>query len=544
MKKTIIRRVAALFLSLILAVGISAAASASGALGGWELLSAEEAAESGPEARAAFEQAAEGLLGVDYEPLILVARQIVNGTDYCILCRARVVSPDAPSYFSLVYVNADLQGKAKILNIAVLENTGAAGFVPGSWTANDGGIALEDHEDVRSAFDKAMEGLVGAGYEPLAFLSRQTAAGSNYCFLARVTPVVPDARPALAQVYIYADLQGDARLGGVTKLILNAEAEPEESGRSPVLAIWTDEDDGSLVREEFFDESGNCIKEVFYDENTGDIWSTRNCQYDSSGRLAVIEETENDGSVYFQRWEYDKNGNRTAFYDLDENGNEKLAAAFENELDGQGRLVRRISRYTDPEIGFLNSVTVYTYDEEDRVLTEEITYPEGSFSAFSNRTEYVYDEAGNLTEIHTYILTTGEESQYTLQEYNDEGLMIRMTRGGTASEATTWVIEYSYDYPVGLDAYTGTYYTPSDAPAPASVEIQEDGTFVVSIQRLTVIEGEASWAGEGIICLRGTDASGGPIELQLRQEENGFSLTVTDSNWGLLPNDTVFPMAR
>ncbi len=205
MKKTVTGRALAALLSLLLVLSLSTAASAAGLLGGWDL---PEDAALEDETLAAFETAAEGLLGVDYEPLALLGTQVVAGTNYCVLCRARVTAPDATPYFALVYVYADLEGGAKILNIVPLENTGAAGALPGGWIANDGEIDPAADENVSVAFSGALEGLVGAEYEAVACLSRQVVSGTNYCLLAKVTPVVPDGQPALAQVYVHVDLQG------------------------------------------------------------------------------------------------------------------------------------------------------------------------------------------------------------------------------------------------------------------------------------------------------------------------------------------------
>ena len=86
-------------------------------VGGWTI--SEDTALT-EEARAAFEKAMEGLTGVGYEPVALIGTQVVSGTNYCILCEARTIVPDAVPYYALVYVYADLKGGAELLNIAAL----------------------------------------------------------------------------------------------------------------------------------------------------------------------------------------------------------------------------------------------------------------------------------------------------------------------------------------------------------------------------------------------------------------------------------------
>ncbi len=87
--------------------------------------------------------------------------------------------------------------------------------------------AAELPEDAQAAFDKALEGLVGAEYTPVALLSTQLVAGMNYCVLCQITPVVPDATPTWALVYIYADLQGNAEITNVYDLYIDRHSAPE-----------------------------------------------------------------------------------------------------------------------------------------------------------------------------------------------------------------------------------------------------------------------------------------------------------------------------
>ena len=83
-------------------------------------------------------------------------------------------------------------------------------------------------EDAQAAFDKAVEQLDGATYTPVALLSTQVVAGTNYCILCQIIPVVPDPVPTWALVYIYADLQGNAEIMNVYELYIDRHAYPEE----------------------------------------------------------------------------------------------------------------------------------------------------------------------------------------------------------------------------------------------------------------------------------------------------------------------------
>ena len=85
-------------------------------VGGWENVPHE--AEELPEgAQEAFDKATENLDGAEYTPVALLATQVVAGVNYCILCQITPVVPDAESHWSLVYIYADLQGNAEIMNV-------------------------------------------------------------------------------------------------------------------------------------------------------------------------------------------------------------------------------------------------------------------------------------------------------------------------------------------------------------------------------------------------------------------------------------------
>ncbi|MCR4907071.1 MAG: hypothetical protein K6A33_13460 [Clostridiales bacterium] len=88
-------------------------------VGGW---SEPEDAAVTEEVKAAFDQAVEGLLGVDYTPVAVVGTQLVAGTNYCVLCECVVVAPEAEPYYALVYFYEDLEGNATLTNIKPLSN--------------------------------------------------------------------------------------------------------------------------------------------------------------------------------------------------------------------------------------------------------------------------------------------------------------------------------------------------------------------------------------------------------------------------------------
>ena len=73
--------------------------------------------------------------------------------------------------------------------------------VVGDWDLSDvKGIALP--QKVESAFTEVVSGIVGADYEPVAYLGKQLVNGVNYKILALKTPVVPNGTKHFVKLII------------------------------------------------------------------------------------------------------------------------------------------------------------------------------------------------------------------------------------------------------------------------------------------------------------------------------------------------------
>lgn len=180
------------------------------------------------EQRAIFEKALAELVGVNYVPIACLGTQVVAGRNYCFLAQATVVYPDALPKYVLIYVYADLQGNAQIMNIAdmpVVPKENGAEPIPEGETLAGGWAYAESYEitdEIKDRLNKALESLDGADYEPVANLGTQVVAGLNRCLLCKITPVVPNAVPHYALVYVYEKLDGGAEISQVIDLDVGA----------------------------------------------------------------------------------------------------------------------------------------------------------------------------------------------------------------------------------------------------------------------------------------------------------------------------------
>ncbi len=88
-------------------------------------------------------------------------------------------------------------------------------ILPGGWVSTESPALTED---VQNVFNRALEGLTGVSYEPIACLGRQLVNGTNYCLLCRITAVSPDAAPHYAFVTVWQSLDGNAEISSISEL--------------------------------------------------------------------------------------------------------------------------------------------------------------------------------------------------------------------------------------------------------------------------------------------------------------------------------------
>ena len=152
----------------------------------------------------------ETLMGVDYEPLALLGRQVVAGMNYAYLCKATVVAPNAEPYLVVVFVYQALDGSCEVLNIVPIDvgagsqegdisviafDPAAAEPTTGSWQvvainmqAREAGVKLSEKESlqllqVEIPFTECQT-VMEYGHLPMYCLAWQVVSGTNYCFLA------------------------------------------------------------------------------------------------------------------------------------------------------------------------------------------------------------------------------------------------------------------------------------------------------------------------------------------------------------------------
>ena len=88
-------------------------------LGGWEI----EEMRGGnlpQKAASAFYEVMSGMTGAEYQPVLYVGKQIVNGTNYCVLAIQTMVTAQPIKRLVKLVLNESLDGKYSLVSISVI----------------------------------------------------------------------------------------------------------------------------------------------------------------------------------------------------------------------------------------------------------------------------------------------------------------------------------------------------------------------------------------------------------------------------------------
>ncbi len=169
-------------------------------LGGWK---AAESPVITDDIKAVFDKGTENLVGVSYKPVAYLGSQVVAGTNYAILCAATPATLDPVQTYAVMYLYKDLQGNVTITDIV---NSGVATNVkegtPGGWSW---AASPEVPDGLKEVFISANNQTVA--YEPIALLTTQVVAGTNYRLFCKAGGV--DGDYEFVTLYVGFDGKGE-----------------------------------------------------------------------------------------------------------------------------------------------------------------------------------------------------------------------------------------------------------------------------------------------------------------------------------------------
>lgn len=154
------------------------------------------------------------LVGASYTPTALLAtRYTTAGRQYRVLCKQTMAYPDAPEVYVVVTLQRSWLGRAEIVEIGDAIDLTDLSALPGGWQEPE---TPDMTEAATAAFQKATDGLVGVEYVPVALLSTQVVAGTNYRILCEATVIYPGEQMHYVVMTLHEDLAGNVHVLDVT----------------------------------------------------------------------------------------------------------------------------------------------------------------------------------------------------------------------------------------------------------------------------------------------------------------------------------------
>ena len=240
-----------------------------------------------------IKKALKGFVGSDITPVAYLGSQVVAGVNHRYLCRIKAVVPNAKEYYAFVTVFEDPDGNASITKISTTDVETNINGLSGGWFQSS---SAKVPKSLRTAFDNALMGLVGVGYNPVAVLSQQVVAGMNYCLLCESQVVYPGAPKYYTLVYLYVGLDGSSEISEIVRIadasgnaLAEIEsAEPEHSMKTLIVSV--DENASKKKIKKIFKKLGLSI---VYDYENSNMYAVELAEEtDEAGLNAMIEKLE------------------------------------------------------------------------------------------------------------------------------------------------------------------------------------------------------------------------------------------------------------
>ena len=217
MRKMRICKSIALVLALAMAITFAVYTPVSAATtGGWSVSKARYSFLSKSQKKV-FNKATEGMTGVSYEPVALLAKQTVAGTNYFYLCQGTTVTakPVKSWYVLSAFKSLDKEislnssKKIGLSKIKTKKKPSAAPLLGGFEIVKIKNKSAALSKSVSKVFNKATKKYKKYKLRPIALLGTQVVAGKNYRFLCYGSS---SAAKDIFVVDIYKDLKGKCKV--------------------------------------------------------------------------------------------------------------------------------------------------------------------------------------------------------------------------------------------------------------------------------------------------------------------------------------------
>ena len=195
--------------------------------GDWEIPESLGEADLTDDEKETFQKALGAQSGADYEPIAVLATQVVAGENLAYLCRG--ASTDGAAQWNIVVVYKDLQGNASITGAAAFDladikttDEAASTEAAGAWEVRQASYGVAMTAEAAQAFTKAIASYDDLQINPLALLGTQQGDGTDYLILGTHNGATQDSAPAVFVVNVHESADGAAELIDESKLDLLA----------------------------------------------------------------------------------------------------------------------------------------------------------------------------------------------------------------------------------------------------------------------------------------------------------------------------------
>ena len=192
--------------------------------GGWEIVLTDKQVGLEEADIKLFNDAKEGYVGMDLEPIALLGTQVVAGTNYMFLAKGTPVVQNPESSYKVVVIYKDLQGNTSISKVNDFDYTkyvskdieSNATELVGGWTTEaPGKLNVLDDENAEAAWEKATETLTGMSFNPIAIVGKQVVAGTNYAVLSYAKGSYEGSKEEIYLVTLYDGVDGTKELSSI-----------------------------------------------------------------------------------------------------------------------------------------------------------------------------------------------------------------------------------------------------------------------------------------------------------------------------------------
>ena len=166
------------------------AAAATATSGGWTVSKASYSFLTSGQKKI-FNKAVKGLTGVTYKPVALIAKQVVQGTNYVFLCQGTTATKNPVRGWYVLSANKNLKKEVSLLSVKKIKLTNIKTGKNPRTGITDGGLQIASVKNkpealaksVRKVFLNATKTYTGYELRPIALLGKQIVAGANYRIL-------------------------------------------------------------------------------------------------------------------------------------------------------------------------------------------------------------------------------------------------------------------------------------------------------------------------------------------------------------------------